>query len=427
MSGSNKRKSHTPEFKAKVGLEALRGIKTINEIGQEYTVHPTQVALWKKEIQEQAKTLFEGKRGTKPKIAGFLEPELLYSEIGKLKVELDWLKKKVRDEPVVMRLAWINKDDPVSIIRQCTLAGVCRATVYAQLKPGREDEINLLYSRLIDEEYTRHPFYGSRKMVIFLKNTGYRVNRKRVQHLMQKMGLSGIAPGPNTSRSHPEHKIYPYLLRGVLVVRPNQVWSTDITYIRLEHGFAYLVAVIDWYSRRVLSWRISNSMEATFCVDCLEEAIRRHGKPEIFNSDQGAQFTSEAFTSVLKCEGIIISMDGRGRVFDNIFVERIWRNVKYEDVYLKGYATIGELIIGLRSYFDFYNFERPHQSLDYRTPEFVYRTAVGGGAVIIDKYVGAVVEAPVTLRSTGASTTAKEEKRKNKTSAYCAIGAAPFS
>jgi putative transposase len=221
------------------------------------------------------------------------------------------------------------------------------------------------------------------------------------------MGLAGMAPKPNSSQPHPAHKVYPYLLRGVPVVRPNQVWSTDITYIRLSHGFAYLVAIIDWYSRRVLSWRISNSMEATFCVDCLEDALRHHGRPEVFNSDQGTQFTSDAFTSVLKREGIVISMDGRGRAFDNIFVERLWRSVKHEDVYLKAYATMGELIVGLSDYFVFYNSERPHQSLGQQTPEAVYRCAAGGGAMIVDKFGGAVEESPVPLRSTGDSSTAE--------------------
>ena len=195
-----------------------------------------------------------------------------------------------------MRQAWITHGDAVSVAQQCILAAVSRATVYAHQKPKPVDPLDLFHSRLIDEEYTRHPFYGSRKMVVFLKTEGHIVNRKRVQRLMQIMGLVAIAPGPNTSRPHPEHKVYPYLLRGVAVVRPNQVWSTDITYVRLPRGFVYLVAIIDWYSRRVLGWRISNSMEATFCVDCLEETIRAHGKPEMFNSDQGSQFTSEAFT-----------------------------------------------------------------------------------------------------------------------------------
>ena len=296
----------------------------------------------------------------------------------------------------------------MAVVQQCALVGVSRATVYAHRQPKRVDVSSLLYSRLIDEEYTRHPFYGSRKMVTYLATAGHCVNRKRVQRLMREMGLAGMAPGPNTSRSHPEHKIYPYLLRGVPVVRPNQVWSTDITYIRLAHGFAYLVAIIDWYSRKVLSWRISNSMEAVFCVDCLEDALRSHGKPEIFNSDQGSQFTSAAFTDVLKREGIVISMDGRGRAFDNIFVERLWRSVKHEDVYLNGYTQMGELMLGLAKYFAFYNGERPHQSLGNQTPGTVYQTGLGGGAVIVDKFSRAVEEPSVSLRSTEGSSTAEE-------------------
>jgi len=203
----------------------------------------------------------------------------------------------------MIRPGWIDPGEAVAMVQQCVLAGVCRSTIDAQQKPAVVDASDLLYSRLIDEEYTRHPFYGSRRMVIFLGKAGHTVNRKRVQRLMRLLGLAGMAPGPNTSRPHPEHQVYPYLLRGVPVVRPNQVWSTDITYIRLARGFAYLVAVIDGYSRKVLSWRISNRMEAAFCVDCLEDALRTHGRPEIFNSDQGSQFTSTAFTDVLKREG----------------------------------------------------------------------------------------------------------------------------
>lgn len=315
------------------------------------------------------------------------------------------------------RLAWIAKGEAVAVVQQCVLAGVSRATVYAQQELRLVDENGLLLKNLIDEEYTRHPFYGSRKMVVFLKAAGHRVNRKRAQRLMRQMGLAGMAPGPNTSRAHPEHKVYPYVLRGVSVVRPNQVWSTDITYIRLAQGFAYLVAIIDWYSRRVLSWRISNSLEAAFCVDCLEDALRTHGKPGTFNSDQGSQFTSEAFTGVLIREGIVISMDGRGRAFDNIFVERLWRSVKHEDVYLNGYATMGELMVGLATYFAFYNGERPHQSLGHKTPDVVYRSASGGGAVILDKFGGALEEPPVALRSTGGSSSAEAKPGQRRPAA----------
>ena len=258
--------------------------------------------------------------------------------------------------------------------------------MYAHRQPTVVDEVTLQQCNLIDEEYTRRPFYGSRRMVVSLNNLGHEVNRKRVQRLMRHMGLAGMAPGPNTSKPHPGHRIYPYLLRGVAVVRPNQVWSTDITYVRVASGFAYLVAIIDWYSRKVLGWRLSNSIDAAFCVDCLEETMRLHGRPEVFNSDQGSQFTSTAFTDVLKREGVNISMDGRGRALDNIFVERLWRTVKYENIYLNGYGDIYNLTLGLTEYFSFYNLDRPHQSLGNQTPARVYESAEGGGALILDKY-----------------------------------------
>ena len=324
----------------------------------------------------------------------------------------------------MIRCTWIDRADRLALARQCVLADVPRATIYARLRPNKVDDTegDELLMGLIDEEYTLRPFYGSRKMVVYLSRCGHAVNRKRVQRLMRSMGLSGMAPGPNTSRAHPEHEVYPYLLRGVAVDRPNQVWSTDITYIRLARGFAYLVAVIDWYSRRVLSWRISNSMEATFCVDCLEDALRMFGAPEVFNTDQGSQFTSTAFTGVLKREGIVISMDGRGRAFDNIFVERLWRSVKHEDVYLNGYASMGDLLVGLTKYFTFYNDGRPHQSLGYRTPDAVYKAASGGGALIIDKFARSVDAACVARCSTegacdGEGTSSLDTNTENRGSA----------
>jgi putative transposase len=274
----------------------------------------------------------------------------------------------------------------LAISRQCALAGVTRSTFYAPHMGIVPDEEELLILALIDAEYTRHPFYGSRKMVVYLRIRGITVNRKRVQRLMRILGLAGMAPGPNTSLPHPQHKIYPYLLRGMNITRPNQVWSTDITYIRLSRGFVYLTAVIDWYSRKVLAWRLSNTLDSGFCVDCLEQSLRIYGTPEIFNTDQGCQFTSDVFTGVLNSHGIAISMDGRGRALDNIFVERLWRSVKHEDVYLKGYAKVPELQLGLTEYFDFYNTERPHQSLGNLTPIQVYQTGSGGGARIVDKF-----------------------------------------
>ncbi|WP_226930558.1 IS3 family transposase [Halomonas sp. 3F2F] len=380
-----KRNTHSPELKAKVALEAVRGLKTANEIAQEFGVHPVQVGQWKKALLADSATLFDKKRGPKPK-PEYQTDEKLYGEIGRLKMELDWLKKKFRDQPAMIRRGWIDATDRVPLLRQCALAGIARSTVYAQRQLKMPEDLDIELCHALDEIYTRWPFYGSRRMVVELGRRGFRVNRKRVQRLMRGMGLAGMAPGPMTSRPHPEHKIHPYLLRGVSITRPNQVWSTDVTYIRLAYGFVYLVAIIDWYSRKVLSWRLSNTMDADFCVDALESALRLHGTPEIFNSDQGSQFTSQAFTGVLKDAGIAISMDGRGRAFDNIFVERLWRTVKYEDVYLKGYARLGELTLGLSDYFAFYNTQRPHQSLGNRTPDDVYQSGLGGGASIPDHF-----------------------------------------
>jgi putative transposase len=260
----------------------------------------------------------------------------------------------------------------LSVRRQCELIGLSRSSWYAPAPPVAESEANVRLMHRIDAHYTAHPFYGSRKLVAVLRREGWRVNRKRVRRLMRKMGIASLAPAPGTSLAHPAHPRYPYLLRGVSVTRPNQVWSTDVTYIRLEHGFAYLVAVIDWYSRKVLSWRLSNTLETGFCREALTEALAEYGTPEIFNTDQGCQFTSAEFTDVLKAHDIRISMDGKGRALDNIFVERLWRSVKYEDVYLKHYDTMSEARLGLAVYFRFYNLERPHQALNDQTPSEVY-------------------------------------------------------
>ena len=294
-------------------------------------------------------------------------------------------KKKVRDQPLSQRQDWVNTGDKLSVVIQCQLVGIARSTVYAN-KAVVADEYELILLRLLDEEYTRHPFYGSRKMVVWLHAQGHIVNRKRVQRLMGILGLVAMVPGPNTSNKHPQHKIYPYLLRGLDIVRPNQVWSTDITYIRIAHGFVYLVAIIDWYSRKVLAWQVSNTMDVGFCVDCLTAALNEYGIPEIFNTDQGSQFTSDKWIKVLKENGIKISMDGRGRALDNIFVERLWRSVKYEDIYPKNHASMPELLLGLAEYFGFYNGERYHQALDYKTPDEVYLTGESGGAKIVDYY-----------------------------------------
>lgn len=258
----------------------------------------------------------------------------------------------------------------LSVTRQCQLLHLNRSTYYASctINGQSESDFNLELMNLIDEEYTRHPFYGSRKMLAYLRNLGYPVNRKRIQRLMRKMGIQSVTPKPNTSLGRKGHKIYPYLLAGLDINRAHQAWSADITYVRLSHGFVYLVAIIDLYSRQVLAWEISVTMEESFCVSVLERALRLYPKPDIFNTDQGVQFTGRAFTGLLKAHDIKISMDGKGRALDNIFIERLWRSVKYEEIYLKEYQDVSHLKRSLKKYFHFYNTERPHQSLDYRTP-----------------------------------------------------------
>lgn len=258
-----------------------------------------------------------------------------------------------------------------SVRRQCELLRVCRSGLYYVPMPASPEELALM--RRIDELHLNHPFYGSRKLSYLLRQEGCDANRKRIQRLMRVMGLEAMVPKPKTSEPHPEHVKYPYLLRGLTISRVNQVWATDITYIPMKAGFVYLVAVMDWYSRRVLSWRLSNTLDSSFCVEALEEAIARFGRPEIFNTDQGAQFTADAFTTPLRDRGIAISMDGKGRYLDNVFVERLWRSVKYEEVYLHAYDSVAEARAGIGRYLAFYNEQRPHQALGYQTPAAFHR------------------------------------------------------
>ena len=259
----------------------------------------------------------------------------------------------------------------LSLSRQCQMVDVSRSSVYYKPKPVNPDDLKLM--RLIDEQYMKTPSWGSRSMRNFLRRQlGRKINRKRVQRLMRLMGLEAIYPKPRTSRPHPEHKVYPYLLRNMTIDRPNQVWAADITYIPMRRGFMYLVAVMDWHSRKVLSFKLSNTLDADFCVEALQEALDRYGPPQIFNTDQGAQFTSQAFTDTLKDNGVAISMDGKGRVQDNIFIERLWWTVKHQYLYLYAFDNGIELRTGLRQWFDLYNSQRSHQALNDMTPDEVY-------------------------------------------------------
>jgi putative transposase len=269
----------------------------------------------------------------------------------------------------------VGPDEQTSVRRQCELLGVSRSSVYYVPVEPEAEALELM--RRIDEIHLEFPFYGSRTIARELRERGYRANRKRVQRLMRLMGLESVAPKPNTSKPNEEHPVYPYLLRGLTISRPNQVWAADITYIPLARGSAYLVAIMDWHSRRVLSWRLSNTLDASFCIEALQEALSRFRRPEIFNSDQGSQFTSADFTAVLLAAGVKISMDGKGRCIDNVFVERLWRSLKYEDVYLKAYTNLVEARTGIERYFQFYNTRRSHQALGHQTPAAFYDGLLG--------------------------------------------------
>ena len=280
----------------------------------------------------------------------------------------------------------IETNNPkISLRRQCSLVGLSRATYYWQ--PAGESEQNLKLMKMIDQEYTRAPFYGSRKITVRLnKQLLEKVNRKRVVRLMKKMGLQAIYPHKKTSIPDHQHKKYPYLLRNLSITHPNQVWATDITYIPMRQGFMYLTAIMDWYSRFVITWQLSNTLDGLFCLEALKSALQQ-GTPEIFNTDQGAQFTAQAFTNELEAVGVLVSMDGRGRAYDNIFVERLWRTIKYEDIYIKDYVSVIELQNGLEDYLWLYNYERPHQGLGYQTPAEVYGTSEESAGIRVESHL----------------------------------------
>jgi len=303
------------------------------------------------------------------------------------------------------RRALLDRDHgQLSIRRQCVLLGVARSGVYRPSLPANDNDLAL--TRRIDELFTAWPFLGSRRLTTLLRVEGHAINRKRVQRLMRKMGIAALGPKPRTTTPAPGHKIYPYLLRGLTVDWPNQVWAADITYIPIGRGFLYLVAIMDWASRAVLSWRLSNTMDASFCVSALEAALARFGTPEIFNTDQGSQFTSAAFTGTLAAAGVKISMDGRGRWMDNVFIERLWRSLKHEDVYLKGYADGREARAGIAAWIAFYNTGRPHQALGNRTPMAVWRTGVTGA--LDDRAVDMTLVLRTSLDNAGALPTSPQ-------------------
>nr|WP_237377333.1 IS3 family transposase [Sulfidibacter corallicola] len=366
---ARKRNNHDPKFKSRVALEAIRGIKTVSELSAQYGVHPTLINRWKKQVIESLPEVFES--GKAPRKPAGESPEIgkLYEQIGRLQVELDWLKKKLNPCIEEKRLCIEPHHRRLSIRRQCALLGLSRASYYYEPRPERPE--NLVLMSEIDRIYLDFPYFGSRRMAAFLRDRGYAVNRKRIQRLMRLMALEAVYPKPRTSAANPAHRVYPYLLRDLTITHPNHVWSTDITYVPMRRGYMYLTAIIDWYSRYVVAWEISNTLDGAFCREVLRRALQNK-KPSIFNTDQGAQFTSPKFTEILQEAEVQISMDGKGRALDNVFVERLWRSVKYEHIYLHSYENGLELYHGLHRYFEHYNNERPHQSLGNQKPSEVY-------------------------------------------------------
>ncbi|MBV8868919.1 MAG: IS3 family transposase [Acetobacteraceae bacterium] len=372
---TGKRTRYSAEFKARVALEALRGELTTAQLAAKHGIHQTMVGEWKRQAMEGMVAVFSGRSTAQESSkAAEAEVEKLHAKIGQLVVERDFLAKGLRSMSVERRRQMIEPGHPrLSIVRQCELVSINRSGFY--YRRAGETPLNLELMRLIDAQFLETPWYGSRQMVRHLRHEGYVVGRKRVRRLMATMGLAPIYQRPRTTVPHPEHRVYPYLLRDVVIDRPNQVWCADLTYIPMRRGFLYLVAIMDWATRKVLSWRVSNTMEVEFCIEALEEALQRFGRPDIFNTDQGSQFTSPRFTGVLQDAGVRISMDGRGRWMDNVFIERLWRSLKYECVYLHAFEAGSELRAGLSRWIGYYNARRPHSALAGRTPDEAYGTS----------------------------------------------------
>ncbi|HHL7541872.1 TPA: IS3 family transposase, partial [Klebsiella pneumoniae] len=344
------RRNHSPAFKAKVALAAIRGEQTLVELSQQFDVHANQIKQWKDQLLEGATGVFGDE--TKAERSGpTIDVKTLHAKIGELTLENGFFIRCARQGGIAGRKEMIDREHKLSVVRQAKLLGFSRGSVYYLPRPVSDGDLALM--RRIDELHLDYPFAGSRMLQGLLRGEGLETGRRHVATLMKKMGIKAIYRRPNTSKPAPGH------IRKLAVTRPNQVWAMDLTYIPMARGFVYLCAVVDWFSRKVLSWRLSITMEAAFCIEAVEEALARHGRPEIFNTDQGSQFTSIDFTAVLKRSQIAISMDGKGAWRDNVFVERLWRSIKYEEVYLHAYKTVSEARAGIARYLNFYNTRRP--------------------------------------------------------------------
>ncbi|APO50732.1 IS3-like element ISRj2 family transposase [Bradyrhizobium diazoefficiens] len=360
------RRTHSPAFKAKVALAAVKGDKTLAELAQLFDVHPNQITIWKNQLLEGAAGVF-GHDKTSAETP--VDLKALHAKIGELALKRFFVRRAHQGGPAE-RKAMIDRGHDLSIVRQAKVLKLARSTVYYEPRPVSAEDLALM--RRLDELHLDYPFAGARMLRSLLRREGVYAGRRHIATLMKRMGIEAVYRRPNTSKPAPGHKIYPYLLRGLKIERPDHAWAMDITYIPMRRGFVYLAAVVDVFSRRVLAHRVSITMEAAFCVQAVQEALAKHGRPEIFNTDQGSQFTSLEFTDVLLDAKIAISMDGKGAWRDNVFVERLWRTVKYEEVYLRAYDSVSEARASIAKYLAFYNQGRPHSSLDGRTPDEAY-------------------------------------------------------
>ncbi|MBF3782342.1 IS3 family transposase [Burkholderia pseudomallei] len=362
------RRTHSAAFKAKVALAAVKGERTLAELAQQFDVHPNQITEWKRQLQERAVDVF-GAAGT-PSNEPPVDVKTLHAKIGQLTLENDFLSGSARQSRTAERKAMIDRTHALPVSRQTRLVGIARSSAY--YRPQPVSETDLLLMRRIDEVHMEFPFAGARMLARLLRREGHEVGRRRVRTLMKRMGVEALYCKPNTSRRNAQHKIWPYLLRGMKIARANQVFALDTTYIPMARGFVYLTAVVDWASRKILAHRVAITLEATHAVEALEEAFARYGLPDIVNTDQGSQFTAGAFTEAVLGRGVRLSMDGKGAWRDNVFVERVWRSIKYEEIYLRAYESVSHARRSIGDYIELYNRKRPHSSLADQTPDEAY-------------------------------------------------------
>ncbi|WP_407643089.1 IS3 family transposase [Caballeronia glebae] len=362
------RRTHSPAFKAKVALAALKGDKTLAELAQQFDVHPNQITDWKKQLQERVADVFDA--GNSAPAAPPVDVKVLHAKIGQLTLENDFLGKRAQQGGTAERKAMIDRDHALPVTQQARLVGISRSSAYYQSRGVSEADLKLM--RRIDELHLEHPFAGARMLARLLRREGIKVGRRHVSTLMKRMGVEALYRKPNTSRKHAAHRIWPYLLRNRKIDRANQVWALDTSYIPMARGFVYLTAVVDWASRRVLAHRVAITLESCHAVEALEEAFAKYGLPEIVNTDQGSQFTATEFTDAVLSRSVLLSMDGKGAWRDNVFVERVWRSVKYEEVYLKAYDSISHARRSIGNYLSWYNQNRPHSRLADQTPDEAY-------------------------------------------------------